>query len=265
LNNTSPRLHAIPILAIILFCTSPTTAQLVATKDLTEKHQTAATSPQPRRNNSLGTPTDPADRECVTQISDGVIVREIPERLLLAIVSAEPGLVIDGASLVVTIRLTNAGKDPVLVPWETKQVEPDNDPETGTTRSEWANIHLTLATLDDRRQKSYLKGDADLFAAPSNRSQHIELLPGQWAEAKLRAIISCNSKETWACRPFKSDENAEVIAHWWESLTTHKNDGCDVYTGYYKSRTLESLPIRVAYVATSPPKSNESVAKPKSE
>jgi hypothetical protein len=52
--------------------------------------------------------------------------------------------------------------------------------------------------VQGRKHYTYLKGEATLAAAPSNRAQHLELLSGQWADMKFKAAIECPSKETWA-------------------------------------------------------------------
>jgi hypothetical protein len=76
----------------------------------------------------------------------------------------------------------------------------------------------------DSKQYTYLKGEATLVAAPSNRAQHLELLTGQWVDVKFNAAIECASKETWACKQFHADEHAQLTAHWWEWLFTREDN-----------------------------------------
>jgi len=180
--------------------------------------------------------------------ADGVIVRQVPEKLQLEIVSADPRLVYDGTSMIVTIRLKNLGDQSVLVPWETPPIEPEPDAE-GTTSYESVSIDLTLGTLNDREKKSYLKGKASLVATPNNRSQHMELLSGQWVDLKLRAVIECATKGSWPCQRFRADEHAQLIATWWEMRYSH---GCKMDAAF-KSRTLESAPLEVVYVTSTQP------------
>jgi hypothetical protein len=181
--------------------------------------------------------------------------------LRLEIVQADPRLVYNGALIQVTVRLTNDGSQPVLVPWEVGSVEPERAPDSNETSYERANIHLKLGTLKDREQASYLKGEADLFAAPNSHEQHKELLPGQWVEVKFQSAIECHSNEKGACHPFEADNNAQLTADWWESLSTHESEGCNAWRGYYKSRTIESSPVQIVYVAT-PLEKHSPVQKP---
>jgi len=183
-------------------------------------------------------------------VADGVIVRDVPEKLQLEIVAVDPRLVYDGAAMVVTVRVKNIGDLPVLLPWESNRVEPDIDAKSGDTSYESASIHLTFGTREDRKHYTYLKGEATLTAAPSNRVQHLELLSGQWADVKFKAAVECASKETWACKQFQADEHAQVTAHWWEWLFTRQEKGCGGMRGAFKSRTLESSPLEVVYVAS---------------
>ena len=244
----------------MLFASQRAPAQLVATKDLTDTGS-VRTSPQEVPSASR-TPDDPDQQECFFGVADGVILRDVPEKLNLEIVSVDPRLVYDGTRLAITVRLKNLGDLPVLVPWQTTQVEPDTDPKTGDTSYESATIHLTFGTLKDRKQYTYLKGEVTFVAVPSNRAQYLELLTGQWVDVKFNAAIECSSKETWACKQFHADEHAQLTAHWWEWLFTREKKGCGGMRGAYKSRTLESSPLEVVYVA-SPPSDEKKAAPPR--
>jgi hypothetical protein len=184
-------------------------------------------------------------------VRDGAIVREVPERVQLELVSVDPPLVYDGTTIIATVRLKNIGDQPILVPWTTPPVEPDTDPKTGAKSWERATIHLTLGIREDRRRSSYLKGEANLTAAPSNRPQQVELLSGQWVDVKFEAAVECYSPESWACQPLPADGHAQLTAHWWESLSTHEEEGCSVWSGHYESRMAESAPFPISYFASS--------------
>jgi hypothetical protein len=245
----------------MLFASRYAPAQLVATKDLTDTASVPTAAPTSAELPSVTRrPDNTEEQDCVLGIRDGVIVQETPEKVHFEIVSVDPRLVYDGTTMTITVRLKNIGNLPILVPWQTNHVEPDTDPNSGDTSYESATILLTFGTLEDRRNYSYMKGEATLAAAPSNRAQHLELLSGQWADVKFKATLACASKETWACKRFHADEHAQLTAHWWEWLFTHEEKGCSGWRGAYKSRTLESSPLEVVYVASSP--SDEKKAAP---
>jgi hypothetical protein len=131
----------------VLFASQYAPAQLVATKDLTDI-ESVPTGPQEVPSASR-TADDPEKQDCFFGVADGVILRDVPEKLHLEIVSADPRLVYDGTPLTITVRLKNIGDLPVSVPWQTNQVEPDTDPKTGDTSYESATIHLTFGTLEE--------------------------------------------------------------------------------------------------------------------
>jgi len=234
-------------LVVTLFTALSVSAQSVATKDLTEVADVSSKQTKTSDTKQIAANSD--EKDCFFGIRDGVIVRDTPEKLQLNIVSSEPRLVYDQTPMTITVRLKNVGDQPVLVPWETHQVEFDIDPETGDTSYESATIHLTFGNLEDRKDFSYLKGEATLVAAPSRREQHIELLSGQWVDVKFKATLECASKESWSCKPFHADEHAQLAAHWWEWLFTYEEKGCSGWRGAYKSRTLDSSPMELVYVA----------------
>ncbi|MBZ5548262.1 MAG: hypothetical protein LAO22_09990 [Acidobacteriia bacterium] len=256
------RISLLLCVAWVLFASQCATAQLVATKDLTDTASVPTAPPTSAElPSTIGTPDNPEKQDCFFEVANGVIVRDVPEKLRLEIVGVDPRLVYDGTAMMITVRVKNIGDLPVLVPWQTNQVEPDTDPKSGDTSYESATIHLTFGTLEDRKHCTYLKGEATLAAAPSNRAQHLELLSGQWADVKFKAAIQCASKETWACKRFHADEHAQLTAHWWEWLFTREEKGCGGMRGAYKSRTLESSPLEVVYVA-SPPSDEKKAAPP---
>jgi hypothetical protein len=159
------RISALLCVALMQFASRYAPAELVATKDLTDTASVPTAPPtSPELPSAAHTPESAEEQDCVFGIRDGVIVRDVPEKLHLEIVSADPRLVYDGTTMTITVRLKNMGDLPILVPWQTNQVEPDTDPKSGDTRYESATIHLTFGTLEDRRNYTYLKGEATLAA-----------------------------------------------------------------------------------------------------
>ncbi|PYX26647.1 MAG: hypothetical protein DMG80_21095 [Acidobacteria bacterium] len=191
-----------------------------------------------------------ADGNYAIGFRDGAIVRQPQERVQLEIVDIKPHRVSDGTKITVTVRLQNVSDQPILVPWATPPVEPENDPKTGTKSWENVSIRLTFGTHEDR-SNTYLKGEADLAATPSNRAQHTELLSGQSAEVKFSAIIECYSSQSWECQKLPTTGHAQMTAHWWESLTTREEEGCSIWKGNYQSRMATSAPFPITYIKTS--------------
>ena len=230
-------------------------AQLIAAKDLSNVADVPASmteSNQSEPATAKSSSDNKEKRDCTIGFKDGVLISEVREKLRLEIVRVDPHVIYRGATLTVIIRLKNVGDKSVLVPWETPPVKPDTDPKTGNTSTEIAGVLLSLTPHEDHRTSSYLKGEAILAASPSNRAQHAELSPGQWVEVKFRTAVECNSSDPVACQGLTAHGRAELAAHWWESLSTHEDDGCNVWRGEYESRRLESEPQRVDFVAASP-------------
>ena len=241
-------------------------AQVVASKDvstppvataLAEKsYQTPPAAPtSPTSNNN-------AIDDCVIGFKDGVVVSTVPEKLRLELVSVEPRAARLGTTLAVTVRVTNDGADAVRVPWGTQPVEPDIDPKTKNTSLEVANIHLSFATREDPRNSTFLKGEEVLVAAPSSRAQHLELLPGQSADVKFKAVLECESSVSWKCQGLPTGGHTELTAHWWEWTSTHEVDGCNTWRGSYDSRKLESQPLPLVYTSAPPATERKSATRP---
>jgi hypothetical protein len=226
-------------------------SQLVATNDQTSNVAPVTSPTQEPQTSSR--PYDNSDEsDCITGVRDGVIVQQAPEKVQLEIVSIEPRQVYEGTAIKVTIRLTNVGDKPILVPWATSPVAPETDPKTGTKSWERVSISLAFGTREEPRRTSYLKGEANLAATPSNRTQHVELLTGQWVEVKFNTVVLCYSSKSWAvCQKLPKDGHTELTAHWGESLSTHEEEGCSEWSGHYESRTAESAPFPIEYVASS--------------
>ena len=242
------RFVALPVLALVM--TPCTLAQLVATKDLTSSPAKPATPTE------APTTTSPAsgeqERDCFIDHRDGAVVREVREKIRLEIVSADPRLVYDKAPILVTVRLKNEGDQPVLVPWRTVHVEPVRIGPNYETDYEQATIRVKLGTQEKRGQGTHLKGGAVLEAVPDKYDQHIQLLPGQWVEVKFSAFVECLYDTDWGCPGFKADQRAQLVAHWDEWLFTQQGQGCKAVTGAYKSRTIDSDPVGIVYVSSSP-------------
>jgi hypothetical protein len=263
LENSWNRLKSLLLLATAFSLACHASAQLVATKDLTKSAPTIASteetqppSPPPGKQNA-----DKCSDNYAIGTRDGAISKDVPEKVQLEIVNVDPNLVYDGTTIFVTVRLKNVGDQPIFVPWETPPVKPDTDPKTGTASWESVYLSLTMDTREDRHRSSILKAEANLAATPSDRAQHIPLLPGRWVDVKFRATVECYSSESWACQPLPSAGHAQLTARWSEELSTHQEDGCSVWAGHYKSQTAESPPSQIVYVTSS--KSDESATPPR--
>jgi len=243
-------------LTLVLFAWRCAAAQLVATKDLTQgasDETKQAESPQEPRHIPPTNNSDSAEKgDCVVGFRDGIVVPKAPEKLQLEIVDVDPKVVHPGTALLVTVRLKNVGASGVHVPWDSPLVKPDVDPKTGNLSWDAASINLSIATQAEWRNSSQLKGEAMLVAAPSHREQHAELLPGQWLEVKFKVAVECIPSGSLACRELPANEHAELTAHWLEWLSTHEENGCNVWKGTYNSRKADSKPFPVVYVPASP-------------
>jgi len=239
---------------LLSFCRA--TAQAVAVKDLTGTASVGkAPVTPPKAPFPAGETSAPEKKgDCAIEFLDGVIAAKTPEMLRLEITEVEPTVVHSGTSLVATVRLKNAGPTAVSVPWATPPVEPDTNSKTGTMSWQMANVYLTFATSESPRNGTILKGRAELAATPSNITQHVELLPGQWVDIKFAATLECDSSLYPACGeyPLPVGGGAELTAHWWEWMSTYDNDGCNSWKGTYESRNLNSKPLAVVFDTKSP-------------
>ena len=237
--------------ALLLRCWSA--AQVVTTRDFTVP-ASPVSSPTPM-SPSTPRPAKQSTENCAESdrtigFRDGPIVQQPLERVQLEIVDIKPHRVSEGTKITITVRLENAGDQPILVPWATPPIEPNNDPETGTKSWENVSVDLTLGSKEDRSTID-LKGEAHLAATPGDREQHTELLSGQSVEIKFTAKIECDSSAVEECQKLPTMKGVQLIAHWWESLSTRQEKGCTIWNGHSVYRTASSAPFPITYVKTS--------------
>lgn len=167
-------------------------------------------------------------------------------------------LVNDTTEITANIRLKNQGEHSVLLPWQTGAVDPARTGGPNDEVSyEAANIRLKLGTQKYRDHGAFLKGKVELQAVPNNYGQHVELLPGQWVEVWLKALVKCqyDAADPPLCSPFKADERARLTAQWSEWLVKERGEACtaEAASGADRSRIIDSDPIEVEYLPTDLP------------
>jgi hypothetical protein len=234
-----------PIILVAIVCAFPYSGltQLVATRDLTS----SPLKPQSKKGDASHAVGKDDCQDFRVGIRDGIAKKDIPDELRLDIISVEPKLFYDSSTIVVTVRLKNAGTQPFLVPWDTPPVKPDTDPKTGIESQETARIGLKLAK-DDHLKFRILKTESNLAATPSNRVQHVALRTGEWIDIKFKATIECSPEESWACHTLPPDGQTHLLADWSEELSTHDERGCNTWSGHYKLNRVVSPPFDIVYL-----------------
>jgi hypothetical protein len=92
-------------------------------------------------------------------------------------------------------------------------------------------------------------------AVPHSYEQHVQLLPGQYVEVKLKALAKClyDAAEPPLCSEFKADEHAHLTAHWSECrFTTQRVEGCNDISSSEKARTMDSDPVEIDFAPANP-------------
>lgn len=217
-------------------------AQLIDTKDLTDSR--AVVTPTPSQSTTT-------DKDCFIDHSDGRIIRDIPEKLRLEIVSAELQRIDETTQITAHIQLKNEGSHAVLLPWQTAAVGPRRTAADEEVKYEAAIVGLKLGTQEYRSHGTRLRGEAELRADPNSYVQHVELLPGQWVDLKYTALVECqyDLADPPLCSPFRTDEHARLTAFWHEWLITEQGDGCAAKSSADKSRMIDSPPLEIDYVS----------------
>ena len=229
----------------LLFCwillSACSSAQLIDTKDLTD-FRTVAPAPQ------QATATD---KDCFIDHSHGFVIRDVPEKLRLDILSAELQSIDGKTQITAHIQLKNEGDHAVLLPWQTADVEPPRTAADEELKYEAAIVGLYLGTQKYRSHGARLRGEAELRADPNSYAQHVELLPGQWVELKYTALVECqyDLAEPPLCSPFRTDKLARLTAFWHEWLIAEQGAGCSAKSRSDKSRMIDSPPLQIEYVS----------------
>jgi hypothetical protein len=248
LGSLSAILKPILLVAIVWTFPCPGVAQLVATRDLTSSPSKPQSAQESATSRAAGHNDD--CRDSGIGIRDGVAKRDAPDELQLEILNVEPNLIYEGSTITVTVRLLNAGTQPLLVPWDAPPVEPDIDPKTGIETREVAMIGLKLTKGDDHQKFRILKTEGNLAATPSNRVQHVAVRTGEWIDIKFKATIECFSQESWACHTLPRDGQSHLLARWSEEFSTHEVEGCNTWSGHYALDAAESPPFDIVYLSS---------------
>jgi hypothetical protein len=243
--------------AILLFATlvlpTVSAAQLIDTKDATNTSFRPVTSAQLRATDSAAA-TNPED-DCFIGHFHGFVKQRHPEKLGLEIVSADTNFANETTEITATVRIKNEGHWPVLLPWKTDPVVPANTggPNDEVT-SEQASLRLSLGTQEHRAHGAPLEGNVQFEAVPRSLEQHVRLLQGQWVEVRFKALAQCwlNAADPPLCSEFKTDEHARLTAHYFESLSTSRGEGCKAVSLWKVARRMKSDPIEIDFVAANP-------------
>lgn len=223
-------------------------AQLIDTKDLTN----APTAQQATTANlAVGENGNPLDQDCFIDHFNGFVIRDVPEKLHLEIVSADLQAIDGKTQITANIRLKNEGNHAVLLPWQAVEVEPPRTGADEELKYEAAIIGLKLGTQKYRNHGARLKGEAELRADPNSYAQHVDVLPGQWVELKYTALVECQYELAGAplCSPFKDDKHARLTAFWHEWVITEQGYGCTAKSRSDKSRMIDSPPLEIEYLS----------------
>lgn len=239
-----------PISHIFVFalCAASAMAQQVAMRDLSKSSWKLPDSRVARVNENC-TYVD-------SRIRDGVLVSGIAlapegaepsakEAIQLSIVDISPKELRIEASFVATIRLQNVGTTMVRLPWEidgNKSLRLSSDGKEESFSA--VDILFTLTTGHDASTSASLEGGGVLFADPDRNSGFIELKPGQWADLKVGGRAKC-SKGGTLCVPFKADNEATMVATWYERVLTRSVSDCKDEHGAFTSRELQSEPFHL--------------------
>lgn len=178
------------------------------------------------------------------RVADGEVAPQLgtpPDEFELTIVGVEPALLINGGDFLVTVRLKNAGRASVAVPWE-----PDpgkiRDSEAAEERGfQEAWIGLSLRT---GRHSQELPSGFALYASFDKSWSLVQLKPGEWITLKVRSALRCPKNDD-SCKGISARGTVQLVANWTRIFQQIKTSDCSFDQSTFQDGRAVSAPVRV--------------------
>lgn len=165
--------------------------------------------------------------------------------LEVSIVGVFPFALRVGEPFAATVRLKNAGSEPILVPAFSDGEKLSHTPaDNMEEKYEVGDVSFRLASGKDHSSPIFLNTAGALFASPEEKDSYIALGPGQWLDIRLQAVVECGFENCSA--KINPDSHGVLTALWYQRVLTHKVEGCNESHGSVKVREVDSAPFVVA-------------------
>jgi hypothetical protein len=170
------------------------------------------------------------------------------ENLRLEITELSSDRLGTGAELTASVRLSNLGKEAVVLPWGQEEDISFVKSLEGSQQYARAGLQLKLSTKGKSDFNLALESTATLYATPAGAWTNLTLNPGEWVEVRTRSKVACGNSEGTPCPDRKQASKVQISAEWREIEHTQTRTGCEFWQAASPRRTLTSaaLPIQFA-------------------
>jgi hypothetical protein len=184
--------------------------------------------------------------------ADGVTMAKDnkPRQIKLELVSISDTNLIIGSEIVATVKLQNAGTNPIQIPWSTdfRTTHDGQDPDNRTW--EFGQIEITL-----RDKRNYFTGlintSQPLYGSTFVPGSMLTIKPGEWITMQISVRIA---KEHPAYEQL-TEGPADLAVEWFQTVRTRVSKDCGVTLGYFPYDSFYNNENRVVVrkVEISPP------------
>lgn len=212
--------------SLTLLMAASAEAQQVASKDLLRTATEIAAPSQ-----KVDEPEHPKGCEKMDfGIMDGVTLAsdKRPRQIKVELVSVSDTTLIAGSEIVATVKLQNAGHDPIQIPWSTdfQTTQDGQDPDHRT----WEFGQFRIALRNQKNQYDRLMNTSKpLYGSTFVPGSMLTVKPGGWiiAQISFRVEVEDPRFEEIAEGP------ADLAVEWFQTVRTRSVKDCGVILGYY--------------------------------
>lgn len=218
-------IRILQIVSLTLLIATAAEAQQVASKDLLRPSTVVAPPTQKDEK-----PEHPNGCEKMGRIVDGVTMAKdkLPRQIKLELVSISDTNLIMDSEMVATVKLQNAGSNPIQIPWSTdfRTTLDGQDPDNRT----WEFGQFQIAIRNSKNQYEELMDTSQpLYGSNFVPGSMLEIKPGEWVTAQFSFRVAVEDP-----RYQKITEGpADLAVEWFQTVRRRVVKDCGVTLGYF--------------------------------
>ncbi len=212
-------------ISLILLLPISAEAQQVASKDLLRPSTIVAVPTQKEAK-----PQNP--NGCVSTglvIADGVTMAKdkTPRQIKVELVSISDTDLIEGSEIVATVKLQNAGGNPIQIPWST-DFQTTLDGQDFDNRT-WEFGQFQIAVRNEQNQYDKLMSTSQpLYGSKFVPGSMLTIKPGEWVTAQIGFRVAVEDPRYEAI----TEGPADLAVEWFQTIRTRVVKDCAVRQGY---------------------------------
>jgi hypothetical protein len=161
---------------------------------------------------------------------DGVTIAndKIPRHIKVELVSINDTNLIIGSEIVATVKMRNAGRNPIQIPWSTnfQTTQDGQDPEN----LRWEFGQFQIALRNKKGQYDGLMNTSEpLYGSMSVPNSMLTIKPGEWITAQISFQVTTEHPEYEQITEGTSD----LALEWFQTVRTRVVKDCGIRLGYF--------------------------------